>query len=72
VQRHRTGDHVAGWLWRSCSGSLRLGMAWAFVRYSRDYVQIEEPARAVGLGVHAHACQPAWEWRVGHRKVGAP
>jgi endonuclease YncB( thermonuclease family) len=42
---------------------VRLGMAWAFVRYSRDYVELEERARAAGLGVHAHACQLAWEWR---------
>ena len=27
---------------------VQLGMAWAFVRYSRDYVQLEERARASG------------------------
>jgi endonuclease YncB( thermonuclease family) len=43
-----------------------LGMAWAFVRYSRDYVELEERARAENLGVHAHGCQPAWEWRAEH------
>jgi len=43
------------------------GMAWAFVRYSRDYVGGEDNARAAGLGVHAHACIPAWEWRAGQR-----
>lgn len=42
---------------------VRRGHAWAFVRYSRDYVSQEGQARAEKLGVHAHACQPAWEWR---------
>jgi endonuclease YncB( thermonuclease family) len=46
---------------------VRLGMAWAFVRYSRDYVQLEDQARAEKLGVHAHDCQPAWEWRAQRR-----
>jgi hypothetical protein len=31
---------------------VRLGMAWAFVRYSRDYVEFEERAKAESLGVH--------------------
>ena len=42
---------------------VRAGMAWAFVRYSRDYVTQEQRARAEGLGIHAHDCTPAWEWR---------
>jgi endonuclease YncB( thermonuclease family) len=42
---------------------VRIGMAWAFVRYSRDYVGPEAEARAAGLGVHAHGCEPAWEYR---------
>jgi|SRR5579883_753683 len=42
---------------------VRSGMAWAFVRYSRDYVSQEADAKASGLGVHAHRCEPAWEWR---------
>jgi endonuclease YncB( thermonuclease family) len=32
---------------------VQLGMAWAFVRYSRDYVDQEAQARAENLGVHA-------------------
>ena len=39
------------------------GMAWAFVRYSRDYALQEGEARAANIGVHAHGCEPAWEWR---------
>lgn len=39
------------------------GMAWAFVRYSRDYVDLEGRARAAGRGVYVHQCEFAWEWR---------
>lgn len=42
---------------------VKLGLAWAFVRYSADYVEVEAQARQENLGVHAHGCQPAWEWR---------
>lgn len=44
---------------------VREGMAWAFVRYSHDYVDLEAKAKAKAdrLGVHAHDCVPAWEWR---------
>ena len=47
---------------------VRLGMAWAFVRYSLDYVEVEPRARAENLGVHAHSCQPAREWRAQPRQ----
>jgi endonuclease YncB( thermonuclease family) len=47
---------------------VQLGMAWAFVRYSRDYLQLEQRARTESLGVHAHNCEPAWEWRAQQRK----
>ena len=42
---------------------VRLGMAWADVQSSRDYVALEEKAKAAHLGVHAHDCVPAWDWR---------
>jgi endonuclease YncB( thermonuclease family) len=51
---------------------VRLGMAWADVQYSRDYVQLEDQAKAAGLGVHTHACQPAWEWRAEHAPARQP
>lgn len=35
--------------------------------YSADYVGHEAKAKADRLGVHAHACQPAWEWRAQQR-----
>lgn len=47
---------------------VREGMAWAFLRYSHDYVQEEARAKADGLGVHAHGCLPAWEWRAQDRR----
>jgi endonuclease YncB( thermonuclease family) len=46
---------------------VELGQAWAFVRYSRDYVGLEDKARRENLGIHAHRCQPAWEWRAKRR-----
>jgi endonuclease YncB( thermonuclease family) len=43
------------------------GHAWAFVRYSRDYVEEEREAAAVRAGIHGHTCQPAWQWRAEKR-----
>lgn len=42
---------------------VREGMAWAFIRYSRDYVDQQARAKAAKLGIHGHGCAPAWEWR---------
>lgn len=42
---------------------VRAGMAWAFVRYSSDYVVQEAEAKAAGLGVHGHQCERAWDYR---------
>jgi endonuclease YncB( thermonuclease family) len=47
---------------------VRSGNAWAFVRYSRDYVALEAEAKAAALGIHAHQCLPAWEWRANQRR----
>jgi endonuclease YncB( thermonuclease family) len=44
------------------------GHAWAFVRYSRDYVEQEREAAAVRAGIHGHTCEPAWQWRSERRK----
>jgi endonuclease YncB( thermonuclease family) len=46
---------------------VQLSMAWAFVRYSRDYFDQEAQARAENLGVHAYACLFPWDWRAQHR-----
>lgn len=47
---------------------VREGFAWAFVRYSRDYLAIEQEARSENIGIHAHGCRPAWEWRAEQRR----
>lgn len=47
---------------------VELGMAWAFTRYSWEYVAEEERARRENLGVHGHDCLPAWEWRATQRR----
>lgn len=39
------------------------GWAWAFVRYSSNYVQEEASARSRHLGVWAMACEPPWVFR---------
>ena len=39
------------------------GLAWAFVRYSADYLADETDARAARRGVWAMDCQPPWEFR---------
>lgn len=47
---------------------VQIGMAWAFTRYSRDYVAIEERARSERIGIHSEACEPPWEWRAHQRR----
>lgn len=46
---------------------VRDGYAWAFVRYSREYVDKEERAKADRAGVHGHGCVSAWAWRAERR-----
>lgn len=46
---------------------VRDGLAWAFTRYSADYVNEEAAAKKARLGVHGHDCVPAWEWRAERR-----
>jgi endonuclease YncB( thermonuclease family) len=59
--------HVAG---ADVSAQLvRTGNAWAFVRYSRDYVSLEEQARAKGIGIWQGTAQPAWEYRADRWRV---
>jgi endonuclease YncB( thermonuclease family) len=47
---------------------VKLGMAWAFVRYSKDYVALEEKASEQRLGVHAKRCELPWNWRLTHKE----
>jgi endonuclease YncB( thermonuclease family) len=42
---------------------VRQGYAWAFVRYSSDYVEIEKEARAARRGIWRAETQTAWDFR---------
>lgn len=42
---------------------VRQGLAWAFVKYSQRYVEIEKEARAAKRGIWQAETKPAWEWR---------
>lgn len=42
---------------------VRRGLAWAFVRYSRSYVQVEAEARAARAGIWSGTAQPPWDYR---------
>jgi endonuclease YncB( thermonuclease family) len=43
------------------------GMAYAFTRYSGDYVEQEKSAILSRAGVHAHDCEKPWDWRARNR-----
>ena len=42
---------------------VRQGLAWAFVRYSNDYVRVESDARAARRGVFQADTQTPWDFR---------
>ena len=46
---------------------VELGMAWAFTRYSSDYIGQERSAIGARAGVHAHDCAKPWDWRAQRR-----
>lgn len=39
------------------------GMAWSYAPQTQDYTVQESNAMILVLGVHAHDCMKAWEWR---------
>ncbi|MCB1502152.1 MAG: thermonuclease family protein [Bauldia sp.] len=47
------------------------GLAWAFVKYSRAYVDLEAIARARRLGIWNGTAQPAWEYRAKRWEIAA-
>jgi endonuclease YncB( thermonuclease family) len=64
-------DQYGRWIARCYDGEIDLGQemvregyAWAFTKYRRTFVAEEQLARQEKLGVHAHGCRPAWEWRM--------
>lgn len=42
---------------------VRNGLAWAFVKYSQRYVEVEADARAAKRGIWQGEAVPAWQWR---------
>ncbi len=42
---------------------VRRGLAWAFVKYATDYVDLEAEARRRALGIWQGPAQPAWRYR---------
>lgn len=54
---------------------VRMGLAWAFVRYSQSYVALEATARTAKAGIWSGPAQPPWEYRSERwqtAEVGAP
>lgn len=50
---------------------VREGMAWAFRKFSTDYVDVEDVAHADRLGVWQHDTQTPWDYRAGLWAVAA-
>jgi endonuclease YncB( thermonuclease family) len=44
------------------------GMAWAFTRYSSDYVSQERAAIGARRAVHRHDFEKPWDWRAENRR----
>jgi len=42
---------------------VRRGLAWAFVRYSRAYADVEAAARKARVGIWSGTATPAWQYR---------
>jgi hypothetical protein len=42
---------------------VRDGYAWAYVKYSKDYVGLEDEARAARAGIWQGEAMPAWDYR---------
>lgn len=49
---------------------VRMGLAWAYVKYSTAYVSQEAEARTAGRGVWTAATMPPWEFRARHKDQG--
>ena len=49
------------------SEMVRIGLAWAFVRYSELYVAEERDARAAKIGVWQAPTQAPWDWRAAQK-----
>lgn len=68
--RNQEGEEIA--ICRSgeediAAAMVRSGMAWADMAVDRKYVVEEARAASEYIGVHAHRCKTAWDWRAGNR-----
>lgn len=71
VQCHAVGRDGYGRLLGNCrvggtnlnAAMIRNGLAWAFVKYSKTYVHDEATARRGRVGLWAHTCRVAWDYR---------
>ena len=50
---------------------VRQGLAWAFVKYSHAYVEVEAEARALKVGIWQGEAIPAWDYRSGTWQLAA-
>ena len=57
------GEDIGRWM-------VRQGWAFAYRRYSRDYVAEETTARDLGLGIWRGNVEAPWKWRRTKRKQG--
>ena len=51
---------------------VRKAIAWAFTKFSVNYVDQQEEARIASRGVHEHDCLPSCEWRGQQRATSRP
>jgi endonuclease YncB( thermonuclease family) len=65
IQKYESGRNRIGSspLYEFQAMTVSAGRAWADVAFGDQYVDAERRAAARGVGVHAHRCQPPWEWR---------
>ncbi|GEC31695.1 succinoglycan biosynthesis protein [Sinorhizobium fredii USDA 205] len=45
---------------------VEVGLAWAFRKYTADYVPLEDAARSRGIGIWQAPTQTAWDYREAH------
>lgn len=48
---------------------VKQGFAWAFVRYSTIYVDVEDEARRASRNIWSGPAEPAWEYRAARWEV---
>lgn len=59
-----SGEDINAWI-------VRQGLAVAYRRYSKDYVQEEQAAKAANAGIWDSEFQMPWDWRAARRSASA-